>query len=159
MEVLRCLTTMSLCHPFARLFAHYIPQLSQHLSPLAQVLAGVVEARPGMDWWAYPTSTYAVPCTKTPWRFKGFQVDLMAVLHAALAEHHPCFPLLPPTLAPIWPCPAACIGFYTLLCCSFGVCEAHGDRLELRGAGALVSATYPFRPAPRGAGAMVTGSL
>ena len=50
-------------------------------------------------------------------------------------------------------------GFDTPLSCSFGVCEAYGDRLELRGAGALASATYPFRPAPEGAGAVANGSL
>ena len=52
-----------------------------------RVCTGVVETRPGTDWCACQTSTYAVPCTKTPWHLKLFKPPCAVVL-AALAEHH-----------------------------------------------------------------------
>ncbi len=45
--------------------------------------------------------------------------------------------------------------------CSYGVCEVYGDRLELCGAGALDSATFPFKPAaePRGKAVLANGQV
>ena len=45
-----------------------------------RVCTGVVETRPGTDWWACQTSTYALPYTWTPWQFKAHSKPPCAVL-------------------------------------------------------------------------------